>query len=69
MADAVVLALKSGDLIAAQAAAKALESFVDHQGLGNRLFEQMPARARRAGPIKCWERLGRVLNFYYRDVA
>ena len=41
----------------------------NHQGLGNRLIEPMPAIARCVGPIKCRERLGGVLNFYYRGAA
>jgi putative transposase len=41
----------------------------NHQGLDNRLIEPMPARARNVGPIKCRERLGGVLNFYYREAA
>jgi transposase InsO family protein len=41
----------------------------NHQGLRNRLIEPMPARARSVGPIKCRERLGGVLNFYYRHAA
>ena len=41
----------------------------NHQGLGNRLIEPMPARARSVGPIKCRGRLGGVLNFYYREAA
>ena len=41
----------------------------NHQGLENRLIESMPARARSACPIKCRERLGGVLNYYYRDAA
>jgi hypothetical protein len=41
----------------------------NHQGLGNRLIEATLASAPNAGPIKCRERLGGVLNFYYRDAA
>lgn len=41
----------------------------NHQGLDNRLIEPMQATARSPGPIKCTERLGGVLNYYYREVA
>ena len=41
----------------------------NHQGLGNQLIEATIASAPNAGPIKCRERLGGVLNFYYREAA
>ena len=41
----------------------------NHQGLENRLIEATLASAPNAGPTKCRERLGGVLNFYYRDAA
>jgi len=40
----------------------------NHQSLDNRLIEP-PASAPNAGPIKCRERLGGVLNFYFREAA
>jgi hypothetical protein len=33
------------------------------------LLEPVPAKARSVGPIKCRERLGGALNFYYRAAA
>jgi len=41
----------------------------NHQGLGNRLIESTLANAPNAGPIKCRERLGGILNYYYCDAA
>ena len=41
----------------------------NHQGLGNRLIEAPLANMPNSGPIKCRERLGGVLNFYYSDAA
>ena len=41
----------------------------NHQGLDNRLVEATLANTPNSGPIKCRERLGGVLNFYYRDAA
>lgn len=40
-----------------------------HQGLGNRLIElgQMVGRAN--GNVQCRERLGGLLQYYYRDAA
>ena len=40
-----------------------------HQGLGNRLIEPALEEAGRAGPVKCRERLGGTLRFYYREAA
>jgi transposase InsO family protein len=41
----------------------------NHQGVGNRLLEP-PAKSNSAdGPIQCRERLGGMLNFYYREAA
>ena len=55
---------------------KSLKSFVDHyhrerhhQGLGNRLIQPDPEEACRTGPVRCRQRLGGTLNFYYRDAA
>jgi len=52
-----------------------VSSFIDHyhrernhQGLENRLIEP-PASERGIGPVSCRERLGGVLNFYYREAA
>jgi hypothetical protein len=41
----------------------------NHQGLRNQLIEATLASSPNAGPIKCRERLGGILNFYYRDAA
>ena len=41
----------------------------NHQGLGNRLLEPCAARNSTDGPIQCRERLGGMLNFYYREAA
>ena len=41
----------------------------NHQGLGNQLIEATIASAPNAGAVKCRERLGGILNFYYRDAA
>ena len=41
----------------------------NHQGLDNRLLEATLANAPNSRPTKCRERLGGVLNFYYRDAA
>jgi len=40
-----------------------------HQGLGNRLIDEPPAGHDGTGPIRCRERLGGVLKFYYREAA
>src|SRR5262245_6763586 len=39
-----------------------------HQGLGNQLIAPQ-AKANRTGPLKCRERLGGVLKFYYCEAA
>jgi transposase InsO family protein len=39
----------------------------NHQGLGNELIDAQPANA--LGPVKCRERLGATLRYYYRDAA
>ncbi len=41
----------------------------NHQGLGNQLIEATIASAPNASAVKCRERLGGILNFYYRDAA
>jgi putative transposase len=41
----------------------------NHQGLDSRLIKAPLANTLNSGPIKCRERLGGVLNFYYRDAA
>ena len=55
---------------------KAIHEFVqpyhgerNHQGLGNRLIiEEKPGVGSR-GPIQCRQRLGGMLNYYYRQAA
>jgi putative transposase len=54
---------------------KAIHEFVvhyhherNHQGLGNRLIIGKGARAD-TGAIECRQRLGGVLNYYYRQAA
>jgi len=41
----------------------------NHQGLGNRLILCDPARGGATGPIRCRERLGGRLKYYYRAAA
>jgi hypothetical protein len=41
----------------------------NHQGLGNRLIMEQEAGAGRSGPIQCRQRLGGMLNYYYREAA
>jgi hypothetical protein len=41
----------------------------NHQGFGNQLIETTIASASNAGAVKYRERLGGILNFYYRDAA
>ena len=42
----------------------------NHQGVGNRLLEPTLATVSSTnGPIQCRERLGGMLNFYYREAA
>jgi transposase InsO family protein len=52
---------------------KGLQEFVlhyhherNHQGLGNRLILPEGAPADAGGTVKCRERLGGMLNYYYR---
>jgi hypothetical protein len=41
----------------------------NHQGLGNRLIEPGDEVEQSSEPIRCHERLGGLLRFYYRDAA
>jgi putative transposase len=41
----------------------------NHQGLGNRLLEPIATVSTSDKPIQCRERLGGMLNFYYREAA
>ena len=40
-----------------------------HQGLGNRLLEPLASVRSTDAPIQCRERLGGMLNYYYREAA
>lgn len=55
---------------------KAIHEFVEHyhrernhQGLGNRLIMGDESDAERSGPIQIRQRLGGMLNYYYRQAA
>ena len=55
---------------------KAIHQFVahyhgerNHQGLGNRLISAGPESAVAIGPVQCRQRLGGMLNYYYRAAA
>ena len=41
----------------------------NHQGLDNRLIDGPPANQNAGGPVHCRQRLGGLLNFYYREAA
>ena len=41
----------------------------NHQGLGNRLIVPIQSVAEKTGPIRRRQRLGGMLNYYYRDAA
>jgi putative transposase len=41
----------------------------NHQGIGNRLLEPLATYSSNDEPIRCRERLGGMLNFYYREAA
>ena len=41
----------------------------NHQGVGNRLLEPLAEVGLTNDPIHCRERLGGMLNFYYREAA
>jgi putative transposase len=40
-----------------------------HQGLGDRLIEEDDSAGKRSGAIRCRERLGGMLRYYYRQAA
>ena len=41
----------------------------NHQGLGNVILQPGDEVGRIAGKVECRERLGGLLNYYYRDAA
>jgi putative transposase len=41
----------------------------NHQGVGNRLLEPLAMVGSTDEPVQCLERLGGMLNFYYREAA
>ena len=41
----------------------------NHQGLGNELLCPLPTNSNSQGSIQCRERLGGILNYYYREAA
>ena len=41
----------------------------NHQGLGNRILDPGVEIGRDQGPVKCRQRLGGLLRFYYREAA
>jgi putative transposase len=41
----------------------------NHQGLGNALIEPKAGLGSTRGDIRCRERLGGLLKYYYRDAA
>ena len=41
----------------------------NHQGLGNELIIPLEATEIATGPVKCHERLGGLLRYYYREAA
>ena len=41
----------------------------NHQGLGNKLLTPPPANSNAGGSIQCRERLGEILNHYYREAT
>ena len=41
----------------------------NHQGVGNQLLQPVATVNSNDDPIRCRERLGRMLNFYYREAA
>ena len=41
----------------------------NHQGLGNALILPIQARSGLTGAVRCRQRLGGLLNYYYRDAA
>jgi len=55
---------------------KAIREFVEHyhaernhQGLGNRLILPLKTPAKTIGAVQSRERLGGMLNYYYREAA
>ena len=55
---------------------KAIHEFIEHyhhernhQGLGNRLIVEEEPRADKTGAIQCRQRLGGMLNYYYRQAG
>jgi hypothetical protein len=41
----------------------------NHQGVGNRLLQPLATVGSTDQPVQCLERLGGMLNFYYREAA
>jgi len=41
----------------------------NHQGLSNKLIEKLSDEPNTNGAVECQERLGGVLNYYYRRAA
>jgi putative transposase len=41
----------------------------NHQGLANQLIAAEPGLGSHSGPVRCRERLGGLLRYYYRDAA
>jgi hypothetical protein len=41
----------------------------NHQGLSNELIEKLSDEPNTDGAVECQERLGGVLNYYYRRAA
>jgi putative transposase len=41
----------------------------NHQGLDNKLIEPSPEAGGTTGDVECRERLGGLLNYYYRRAA
>jgi len=41
----------------------------NHQGLENNLLDAPPANTNGKGPVRCKERVGGVLRYYYREAA
>jgi hypothetical protein len=41
----------------------------NHQGLGNRLILEKEPCAEKRGAVHCRQRLGGMLNYYYRQAA
>jgi hypothetical protein len=41
----------------------------NHQGVGNRLLEPLAMVSSSLGPTQCRERLGGMLNYFYREAA